>query len=48
LTPIVTTSPATTPSASNTAIGKLIVTGATISTTAIAVSRPALTAKTRQ
>ena len=45
---IVTTSPTTTPIASKTAIGKLIVTGVTISTIAIAVSRPALTAKTRQ
>jgi hypothetical protein len=48
LTPIVTSRPATTRTASVTRIGVLIVTGATISTTAIADSRPALTAKTRQ
>ena len=45
---IVTTSPTSTTIALEDAIGELIVTGVTTSRIAIAVSRPALTAKTRQ
>ena len=48
LTAIVSTSPARTPIASEHRVGKLIVTGVTTSTIAMAVRRPALTAKTRQ
>jgi hypothetical protein len=44
----VKSSPPVTTTASASAIGVLMVTGVTISKTAIAVSSPALTAKTRQ